>query len=255
MREDDMLRIGIDASKLAVRGQDYSPVLARGVSQILDAAVGLIRLETRSDPPDSRATSTFEGCRPVGPLEIETAVRNASKHPLFRRQEWLQGKPHAARVSDHVDLGLFRETDLYRTMHGPLDSIGKYPAAVHLGRVRDHGHLHGIDAITRLKRWRDACPRPSRPRTVGRSLAFRSSLEQATRTITGASPAASVPPLTSRECVVLGLVARGWTNVHIGHYLRISSRTVRKHLENINHKLGTTNRAAAVNSWRNSGRN
>jgi len=42
----------------------------------------------------------------------------------------------------------------------------------------------------------------------------------------------------------------GWTNARIGRHLHISERTVRKHLENINGKLGTANRAAAVNQWR-----
>ena len=48
---------------------------------------------------------------------------------------------------------------------------------------------------------------------------------------------------------MLALVARGWTNGRVAHTLSISERTVRKHLENINDKLGTVNRAAAVSRW------
>jgi ATP/maltotriose-dependent transcriptional regulator MalT len=57
-------------------------------------------------------------------------------------------------------------------------------------------------------------------------------------------------PLTVREDQVVGLVALGWTNARIGRHLQISERTVRKHLEKINDKLGTANRAAAVSRWR-----
>jgi DNA-binding NarL/FixJ family response regulator len=56
--------------------------------------------------------------------------------------------------------------------------------------------------------------------------------------------------LTPREEQVVGLVARGWTSARISRHLQISERTVRKHLENINDKLGTANRAAAVCRWR-----
>jgi DNA-binding CsgD family transcriptional regulator len=56
--------------------------------------------------------------------------------------------------------------------------------------------------------------------------------------------------LTPRETQVLSMVAAGHTNRRIGHRLGLSERTVRKHLENINDKLGTVNRAAAVDRWR-----
>ena len=48
---------------------------------------------------------------------------------------------------------------------------------------------------------------------------------------------------------MLALVARGWTNGRVARTLSISERTVRKHLENINDKLGTVNRASAVSRW------
>ena len=52
--------------------------------------------------------------------------------------------------------------------------------------------------------------------------------------------------VTPREAQVLAMVAQGLTNRHIGHQLAISERPVRKHLENVNDKLGTVNRASAV---------
>ena len=64
------------------------------------------------------------------------------------------------------------------------------------------------------------------------------------------APHAQSLALTRREAQVLALVARGWTNGRIAHALTISERTVRKHLENVNDKLGTVNRASAVSRWR-----
>lgn len=54
--------------------------------------------------------------------------------------------------------------------------------------------------------------------------------------------AASDPHLTSRECDVLRLVTRGWTNKDIGDELQISEHTVRNHLCSIYDKLNLKNR-------------
>ena len=56
--------------------------------------------------------------------------------------------------------------------------------------------------------------------------------------------------LTNREAQVLSLVALGESNVDVARALGISLRTVHKHLENINDKLGTTSRTqAAATVW------
>lgn len=56
------------------------------------------------------------------------------------------------------------------------------------------------------------------------------------------------PPdgLTRRECEVLGLLADGRSNRDIGEELYISHRTVGRHLTNIYHKIGVTNRTEAA---------
>lgn len=53
-------------------------------------------------------------------------------------------------------------------------------------------------------------------------------------------------PLTSREAEVLGLVATGRTNRAIAQRLRISEKTVARHLSNIFTKLGVSTRSAAT---------
>jgi DNA-binding NarL/FixJ family response regulator len=55
-----------------------------------------------------------------------------------------------------------------------------------------------------------------------------------------------VPPLTSRELVVLRLVARGWTNREIAADLNLSAGTVKVHVERILAKLGVSHRTQAA---------
>jgi len=52
--------------------------------------------------------------------------------------------------------------------------------------------------------------------------------------------------LTAREAEVLRWVAAGKSDAQIGAILRISARTVQKHLQNVYDKLGVESRTAAA---------
>jgi DNA-binding CsgD family transcriptional regulator len=52
--------------------------------------------------------------------------------------------------------------------------------------------------------------------------------------------------LTEREVEVLDLIAAGWANKEIAAQLRLSAKTVSRHLTNIFNKIGVTSRAAAT---------
>jgi DNA-binding NarL/FixJ family response regulator len=54
------------------------------------------------------------------------------------------------------------------------------------------------------------------------------------------------PVLSDRELEVLALVSRAYSNATIAQQLRISEGTVKRHLSNINTKLGSTSRLDAV---------
>jgi DNA-binding NarL/FixJ family response regulator len=58
--------------------------------------------------------------------------------------------------------------------------------------------------------------------------------------------AVTAGPLTEREIEVLRLIASGMTNRGIGTKLRISEKTVARHVSNIFTKLGLTSRTAAT---------
>ena len=53
-------------------------------------------------------------------------------------------------------------------------------------------------------------------------------------------------PLTGREVQVLGLLATGLTNRQIAERLRISEKTVARHLANIYLRIGVSTRSAAT---------
>ncbi|HVH64399.1 MAG TPA: helix-turn-helix transcriptional regulator [Candidatus Acidoferrum sp.] len=62
----------------------------------------------------------------------------------------------------------------------------------------------------------------------------------------GSSPPAQLARSTEREHEVLVLVAVGKTNRQIGDRLRLSARTVQKHLEHVYEKLGVRTRTEAA---------
>lgn len=66
--------------------------------------------------------------------------------------------------------------------------------------------------------------------------------------VAAAQPGADVPPplLTPRQCEVLDLLHRGWSNKLIARQLAVSENTVRRHVQDILEQLGAASRAEAV---------
>ena len=247
MRDDDMLRLSLDCARLAVQGEDFTPVLAAGADSIMraDAATALITVPIAAAALRSRPRVVVSGGPAVDEDYISDLIELAPRHPHTGRPRWFDAP--TTRLSDLVDLPLFWETDIWLRFHAYVN--GRYQAEANLGC---HGEVAAFlvvqransnfsdDDLTVLDLIRG-------PLILAR--AFRASWDAASarvrRTVGGRECA-----LTPREGQVVGLVALGWTSARIGRHLQISERTVRMHLENINDKLGTANRAAAVNRWR-----
>ncbi|MGI8867533.1 MAG: LuxR C-terminal-related transcriptional regulator [Mycobacteriales bacterium] len=72
-------------------------------------------------------------------------------------------------------------------------------------------------------------------------------------TTTAPAPAPLLPwpgaALTRRECMILDLVAEGFTDQQIARRTGISTRTVHKHLEHVYAKLGVHGRVAVAVRW------
>jgi LuxR family maltose regulon positive regulatory protein len=63
---------------------------------------------------------------------------------------------------------------------------------------------------------------------------------------TARAPQRSSGPLSARECAILRLMSRGFSNKQVGRELGIAFETVKTHAKNIYGKLDAANRAEAV---------
>lgn len=242
-----MLRLSMRCARLAVVNEPYERLLAVGVADILrtDAGTGVVTWRGAVEDPDFRVDVQMAAAEPLPSATLAAAITVVHRHPTFDRSLGFAGPTH--RVSDEVFMPAFWDTDVWRYMHGHAN--GRYPASALLGR---HQATTTFVGVHRTRRDFDAddmvvldCVREP----LSSALAFRAAWQDAAiRCRSGC--AAPTGPLTAREEQVIGLVALGWTNAHIGRHLRITERTVRKHLENVYDKLGTPNRAAAVDRWR-----
>jgi DNA-binding NarL/FixJ family response regulator len=71
-------------------------------------------------------------------------------------------------------------------------------------------------------------------------------IERFVATDAGLDPGTALPPLTEREVVVLGAVARGLSNLEIAEELFVSNSTVKTHVSHLLAKLGARDRAQLV---------
>ena len=242
-----MLRLSLECATLVIRGDDYAPILIAGAEKIMkvDAGVGLTCWRW-ADPASKEPAVTVEvsGVAPMNAEQLARASSVAPHHPSFSELNW--SSPSIHRVSDRVSLPRFWDTDVWAEMHG--HNNGRYPASVNFGyRAQSMVflalHRSCSDFTDEDMEVLDLLHGPLAP-----ALSFRQAWEQATRRL---EQSLGTPPdrLTPREAQVVALVSRGWTNRRIGHILGITERTVRKHLENVNAKLGVSNRAAAATRW------
>lgn len=243
-----MVSLSLRCARVAIAGEAYQQVLADGVAPILrtDGGAGVVSwagpIRHPAGPVDvvmmSGGPSMTGGQKAAG-------MASFSRHPSFDAG-WRSGPVH--RVSDLTALPEFWQTDVWACCHGLTD--GRYPAAAILMSTAEATVFLGVHRTGRDFDDEDMAILDLVREPLGPALAFRAAWQNAIDRCRADVREPVGGPLTTREEQILGLVALGWTSARIGRHLRIAERTVRQHLANVNDKLGTANRTAAVDRWR-----
>jgi DNA-binding CsgD family transcriptional regulator len=171
---------------------------------------------------------------PAGALSAEDRAafdRHFHEHPLVRYHAYERG-PNTQRISDSLPLEQFRRSALYNDYYRRIRIDHAMALPIY---VRD-----GLLVSFVLNRTR----RDFTDRERALLDVMRPHLARIFRRIN------FLGGLTGRESEVLRWVAAGKSDAQIGAILRISARTVQKHLQNIYDKLGVESRTAAANRVR-----
>jgi DNA-binding CsgD family transcriptional regulator len=167
---------------------------------------------------------------PAGALSAEDRAafdRHFHEHPLVRFHAY-QGGRVPQRISDSVPFEQFRRTALYNDYYRRIRIDHAIALPIY---VRD-----GLLVSFVLNRTR----RDFTDRERALLDVLRPHLARIYQRIN------TVGQLTAREREVLRWVAAGKSDAQIGAILRISARTVQKHLQNVYDKLGVESRTAAA---------
>ena len=167
---------------------------------------------------------------PAGALNAEDRAafdRHFHEHPLVRYHAY-EGGPNTQRISDSLPLEQFRRSALYNDYYRRIRIDHAMALPIY---VRD-----GLLVSFVLNRTR----RDFTDRERALLDLMRPHLAKIFRKVD------SFGGLTAREAEVLRWVAAGKSDAQIGAILRISARTVQKHLQNVYDKLGVESRTAAA---------
>ena len=246
MRDQDFIRLGIEAATIEARGGDCTRLLADELHRILGVSVAIGRWSLSAPHLGQHAAS---GVPNLSPSELQGVVAHMRSHPMTQPAALVRTTPF--RLSDELSLREFWDTETWWYIHGIRD--GRYPAGFNLGL---HGDKAGMVGLHRYKsdfgdddmRYLELLCEP-----LQSALRFRAALDRAVRRLATleSTDSGDTRGLTRREWDVLALVGTGRTNATIGTTLGITERTVRKHLTNAYAKLEVTSRTAAAMWYRN----
>jgi DNA-binding CsgD family transcriptional regulator len=160
-----------------------------------------------------------------------------AEHPMF---QWYSTHPDwsAVRLSDLVeDQDAFRATRLFREVLEPVG--GQHAICISVTPPSDAEWMYFM--VNRAEHDFTDAELHFTQALQGALVALEANLSEQDR-VADRTP----PHITQRELTVLRCLAAGHTAARISHELAISPGTVRKHLENLYRKLGTTDRLGAV---------
>lgn len=245
---------GMDRGRLSRAVIDLAHDAAEGVSvfpDVLDALDRHIGADTLSDAHfavDGSGPADIDVRKATPPDDEETAewMRLIGSHPYAR---WLETAPlGTSRLTDVVDLSTFERSVIYQRLLRPRGH--RYQTALLVERCPEAMHVVSL--------WRSCADFTDAEvealemarRLLVAGMSYRAAIDEA-RAFGGPVDSAELSP---RQREVVGLVSRGLTNDQIARRLDISSRTVRKHLEQAFGATGCHSRTAVAMWWRQGGR-
>lgn len=241
MRDQDFIRLGIEAATIEARGGDCSRLLADELHRILGATVAIGRWRLSAPHLGQHAAGAVPN---LSPSELQGVVAHMHAHPMTQPSTLVRTTPF--RLSDEVPLREFWNTETWWYVHGIRD--GRYPAGFNLGLHGDKAGMVGLHRYQHDFSDDDMRALELLSEPVQSALRFRAMLDRAIGRLAVLDSTGSDDDrrLTPREWDVVALVATGRTNAQVGATLGITERTVRKHLTNAYAKLEVTSRTAAA---------
>lgn len=226
---------------------DGLPVLGEAL-EVLDRYVGgdVLNVARVDAVHGSQGELAIRGGPPLTDAEQAEWMRLIPTHPYAR---WLTIAPVlTSRLTDVVSIAALERTEVFQTLLRPRGH--RYQSALLLDRRPD--------AMTMISLWREDSDFADRElealemarQVIVTGLEHAGALERAQAWAGGVH----APLLTPRQREVAGLIAQGLTNDQIGRRLQISTRTVRKHVEDVFAATGCHNRTAVALWWHQGGR-
>ncbi len=234
----------------------------QGLLELSDLREGLLTALARIIPSDwvsineigSDPDHVFTVVRPALSEQVhESFARFAHENPLITRfARTVDTRPY--RFSDVISRAEFQALALYRECYAELGLEHQIAFVI---KVSNHGYV-GI-ALSRARHHEDFTDAErvlldrARPYLI---QIYRNAIDYtALRKEASSTPASMIARLLDRgltagEAAVLANVARGQSNADVADELKVSERTIGKHLQRIYKKLGVASRSqAAAEAW------
>lgn len=217
-------------------GPARTMVLAQALQRLVPAEmVGYAEVGLRDDRA-GMLTPSSERSR------VASAVpRTIARHPIALALRSRPGYASAVRMSDVVPSGEWRRHEVYQALFRPLGFAHELVLPLPAARS---DQLRGWSwSRTPARDFSDA---ETTLATMLRPLLAVAQVAVAAAEEPAAADVVARAGLTAREAEVLGLLPSGMTAQQMGLVLRISPRTVNKHVEHLYEKLGVRDRTSAV---------
>jgi DNA-binding CsgD family transcriptional regulator len=188
----------------------------------IDLVAGRASIYSTGPVPDARTAAAF--------------AAHAHENPLVAHQH-RTGDAAPARISDFISVRELRRRAIYELFYRDIGVEHQ----VAFGLRGQAGQVAGV-ALNRSRG-------DFSDRDVEVLALLRPLLDQISAVLLAEPVRKAGSLLTPRQRQVLALLSRGATDAQIASELRISERTVGKHLEHIYAALGVANRTAATVRW------